>query len=71
MGSSAKTLFYSYLSHDQNTIMCRCDRSLAVVCGLFASMVVALSVAEGKCGDGRVSNVAWNCETASGNTSSI
>lgn len=57
----------------ENTVLCRCSRSLAVVCGLFASMAAALFFAEDACLDagGRVSDSAWICETASGLTPSV
>lgn len=56
-----------------NTILCRCSRSLAVVCSLFASMAAVMLLAEDRCLDagGRVSDSAWMCETAAGLSPSI
>ena len=47
---------------------CGCNHSLAVICGTFASIAVALFLAEDRCLDagGRVSDTAWSCEAASG-----
>lgn len=57
----------------KNAMPCSCNRSLAAVCGLFASMAAALFFAEDKCLDagGRISDTAWICETASGLAPSI
>lgn len=45
-----------------------CNRSLGVIAGIFASLAVLVLVAEDGCldGGGRVSDVAWVCEAASG-----
>lgn len=53
--------------------MCRCNRSLAVLCALFAGIAVATLIAEDRCLDagGRLSDSAWICETASGTTASL
>lgn len=47
---------------------CGCNRSLAVLGGLFASLAACLYLAEDACrdGGGRVSDAAWACETAAG-----
>jgi hypothetical protein len=47
---------------------CGCNHSLAVICGFFTSMAVALFLAEDRCLDsgGKVSDAAWTCESASG-----
>jgi hypothetical protein len=52
---------------------CGCKHSLAVICGIFASVGVALLLAEHRCRDsgGRVSDAAWLCEAASGGVSSL
>lgn len=52
---------------------CGCNHSLAVICGVFASMAVALVLAEGRCLDsgGRTSETAWSCESASGVVGSL
>lgn len=52
---------------------CGCNHSLAIICGIFASMLVALVLAEGRCLDsgGRASDSAWLCESASGVVSSL
>lgn len=49
-------------------VKCACNYSLAVICGVFAAIAVALVLAEGRCleGGGRVSDTAWVCEAASG-----
>jgi hypothetical protein len=54
-------------------IKCGCNRSLAVICGVFAGMAVALFLAEDRCLDagGRVSDAAWTCEVASGAVGSV
>ena len=53
--------------------MCPCNRSLAIICGAFASMAVVALLAEDRCLDagGRVSDLGWVCETASGISSSL
>jgi hypothetical protein len=52
---------------------CGCNRSLGVICGVFAGIGVALFLAEDRCLDagGRVSDTAWSCETAAGVVSSL
>jgi hypothetical protein len=47
---------------------CRCNRSLAVLGGLFAALAACALLAEDACRDrgGRVSDAAWACEFASG-----
>jgi hypothetical protein len=52
---------------------CGCNHSLAVICGVFAGMAVALFLAEGRCLDsgGRVSDTAWSCLDASGAVGSL
>ena len=47
---------------------CGCNHSLAVICGVFAGIAVALFLAEDRCLDsgGRVSDTAWSCQAASG-----
>jgi hypothetical protein len=52
---------------------CGCNHSLAVICGFFASIAVALFLAEDRCLDsgGKVSDAAWICEGASGAVSSL
>lgn len=49
-------------------ITSRCSHSLAAICAVFASFAVAAFVAEDRCleGGGRVSDVAWACELATG-----
>jgi hypothetical protein len=52
---------------------CRCNRSLAVLGGLFASLAACAFLAEDACrdGGGRVSDAAWACELASGAGASL
>jgi hypothetical protein len=52
---------------------CGCIHSLAVICGVFASIAVALLLAEGRCSDsgGRASDTAWSCVSASGAIGSL
>jgi hypothetical protein len=47
---------------------CACNHSLAVVCGVFAGIGVALYLAGRRCLDvgGRLSDTAWTCEIAPG-----
>ena len=47
---------------------CGCNHSLAVICGIFAGVAVALFLAGDRCLDagGRLSDAAWTCEVASG-----
>lgn len=56
-----------------NLTPCGCNRSLAVLGGLFASLAACILVAEDRCRDagGRVSEAAWVCELASGASSSL
>ena len=51
-----------------NATVCRCNRSLGVISAVFASLAVLAFIAEDRCldGGGRVSDVAWICEVASG-----
>lgn len=48
--------------------VCRCNRSLGVICAIFASLAVLALIAQDACLDsgGRVSDGAWVCEVASG-----
>lgn len=52
---------------------CGCNRSLAVICGAFAGIAVALILAERNCLDrgGRVSDTAWSCEGTPGAVTSL
>jgi hypothetical protein len=52
---------------------CGCNRSLAVICSVFAGMAVALFLAEGRCLDagGQLSDTAWTCKVASGAIGSL
>lgn len=52
---------------------CGCNRSVAILGGLFASLAACLLVAEGGCVDagGRLSEAAWTCEMASGASASL
>ncbi len=52
---------------------CGCNHSLAVICGVFAGIAVALVLAEGRCleSGGRVSDTAWSCQAASGAVGSL
>jgi hypothetical protein len=54
-------------------IKCGCNHSLALICGVFAGMAVALFFAEGRCLDagGQLSDTAWTCEIASGAIGSL
>lgn len=47
---------------------CHCNRSLAVLGGLFAALAACAFLAEDTCLDrgGRVSDASWACELASG-----
>lgn len=47
---------------------CGCSHSLAVICGVFAGIAVALFLAEDRCLDtgGRLSDTAWICQTDPG-----
>jgi hypothetical protein len=52
---------------------CGCNHSLAVICGVFAGIAVALFLAGNRCLDagGRLSDTAWTCEAAPGAVSSL
>lgn len=52
---------------------CGCNRSLAVICGIFAGGAVALFLAGDRCLDagGKLSDTAWTCEVATGAISSL
>lgn len=52
---------------------CGCNYSLAVICGVFAGIAVALFLAEDRCLDagGRLSDTAWTCQIQSGAISSL
>lgn len=52
---------------------CRCSRSLGAISALFASMAVAVYLAQDACLDagGRLSESAWTCDTATGATVSL
>jgi hypothetical protein len=52
---------------------CGCNRSVAVLCGLFAGLAACVFLAEDICrdGGGRVSDAAWVCEMASGASASL
>lgn len=52
---------------------CGCNHSLAVICGVFAAIAVALVLAERVCVDsgGKASDTAWLCEAASGAATSL
>jgi hypothetical protein len=52
---------------------CGCNHSLAVICGVFAAIAVALVLAERRCADsgGMPSDTAWLCEAASGAATSL
>jgi hypothetical protein len=57
----------------ENATVCRCNRSVGVICAIFASLAVLALIAQDGCldGGGRVSDVAWVCELASGISVSI
>jgi hypothetical protein len=52
---------------------CGCNHSLAVICGVFAAIAVALVLAERVCVDSgwKASDTAWLCEAASGAATSL
>lgn len=52
---------------------CNCNRSLAALGGLFATLAACVLVAEDACldGGGVVSDAAWACELASGGSASL
>jgi hypothetical protein len=52
---------------------CGCNRSLAVLAGLFASLAGCALLAEDRCldGGGRVSDALWACDLASGTSASL
>jgi hypothetical protein len=57
----------------RNDLVCRCGRSLALICALFASLAAAVLLAEDHCldGGGRVSGAAWMCELGPGASQSL
>ena len=57
----------------QTGATCGCKHSLAVICGVFAAIAVALVLAERVCVDsgGKASDTAWLCEAASGAATSL
>lgn len=56
-----------------NLAPCHCNRSLAVLAGLFATLAAGAWLAEDACRDagGRVSDTAWACELAAGAGASL
>lgn len=52
---------------------CGCSRAVAVLSGLFSGLAACIVLSESACRDagGRVSDVAWICETASGASAPI
>jgi hypothetical protein len=52
---------------------CGCNHSLAAISGIFASIAVALFLAEDRCLDrgGRLGDAAWSCLDVSGAVSSL
>ena len=52
---------------------CGCNRSVAILGGLFAGLAACLVLAQDRCLDagGRVSDAAWACELASGASASL
>ena len=52
---------------------CGCNRSVAVLAGLFAGLAACVFLAGDSCLDrgGRVSDTAWVCELASGASASL
>ena len=52
---------------------CGCNRSVAILGGLFAGLAACLVLAQGRCLDagGKVSDAAWACEMASGASASL
>ena len=56
-----------------NLTPCGCNRSVAILSGLFASLAACALLAGDSCLDrgGRVSDVSWVCEMASGATTSL
>lgn len=54
-------------------MQCGCNRSLAVVCGVFSALGVTLLLAGNRCLDagGRLGDSAWTCEVASGAVNSL
>jgi hypothetical protein len=54
-------------------VKCGCVHSLGVICGVFAGIVVALLLAEGRCvaAGGRAGEAGWHCEMASGAVTSL
>jgi hypothetical protein len=60
-------------AHMTSAPACRCHRSLGVIGAIFAGLAVLAFIAQDGCidGGGRVSDVAWICEVASGASVSI
>ena len=54
-------------------VVCGCTRSVGAVCALFAALATGSLLAGKRCaeGGGRVSDVTWVCELASGGSSSL
>ncbi len=52
---------------------CGCNRSVAVLAGLFAGLAACVLLAGDSCLDrgGRVSDTAWDCELAAGTSASL
>jgi hypothetical protein len=57
----------------ESATVCGCRRSLGVISAIAASLAVLALIAEDGCldGGGRVNDVAWICEVASGASVSI
>jgi hypothetical protein len=53
------------------SVVCGCTRSVAAVCALFAALATASLLASKRCveGGGRVGDVTWACELATGGVS--
>lgn len=53
--------------------LCRCNRSIGVISGIFASLAVLALIAHDRCMEsgGRVSDAAWICEASSGASVSV
>jgi hypothetical protein len=53
------------------SVVCGCTRSVAAVCAIFAALATGALLAGRRCaeGGGRVSDVTWVCELASGASS--
>jgi len=52
---------------------CGCNRSMAVICAVFAGAAVIALLAEDRCLDdgGRLSDVPWSCEFSTGAVASL